>query len=169
MKKQLFSLALLLGLAGSFAGSSLAADFGQDHDKNRREQRQDRDKDGRKDRDQGHRQGRGDQAQRQQRLDRMAKELDLSKKQREKVAKIFQEQQQQMQALRGRAQGTDRGQLRGEAQRIHASTDQQLKDVLSKKQYAQLEAQRQERLKQLQQRRGDHRPDGRKDFKQGRS
>ncbi|MCC3160826.1 hypothetical protein LJ737_26550 [Hymenobacter sp. 15J16-1T3B] len=162
MKKQLFSLALILGLAGSFAGSTFATDF---QAQDRRELRQD----GRKDGDKGHKKGRKDDAQRrQQRLDRMAKELDLSKKQQEKVAKIFQEQQLQMQALRGRAQGTDRSQLRGEAQRIHQDTSKKLQDVLSKKQYAQLEAKRQERLKQMQQRRGQH--DGhRADFKQGRS
>ncbi|RAK66127.1 hypothetical protein [Hymenobacter edaphi] len=165
MKKQLFSLALILGLAGSFAGSSFATDFGQDTGQDRRELRQDRDKDGDKD----HKKGRKDDAQRrQQRSEKLAKELGLSSKQKTKVDQIFLEQQQQMQALRGRAQGADRSQLRGEAQRIHESTDKKLKDVLSKKQYAQFEAKRQERQKQMQQRRGQH--DGRRgDFKQGRS
>lgn len=158
MKKQLFSLALILGLASSFAADTFAADV---KEKDRREVRQD----GRKD----HKKGHQDAAQRQQqRLDRMTKELDLSKKQQEKVAKIFQDQQQQMQQLRGRQQGTDRSKQMAEFKQIHERTDKQLKDVLSKKQYAQLEAQRQERLKQLQQRRSQH--DGRRgDFKQGRS
>ncbi|OON67248.1 hypothetical protein [Hymenobacter sp. CRA2] len=161
MKKQLFSLALILGLAGSFAGSSFAADFGKDHDKDRRALRQDRDRDGRQDK--GRKQDRKDDAQRrQQRLDRMAKELDLSKKQQEKVAKIFQDQQQQMQALRGRSQGADRGARMADAKRIRETGDKQLKDVLSKKQYAQFEAKRQERLKQMQQRHGQH--DQRRDF-----
>ncbi|GAB3841438.1 hypothetical protein [Hymenobacter jeollabukensis] len=166
MKKQLFSLALILGLAGSFAGNSFAADFGKGKDKDRRELRQD----GRKDGDKDHKKGRRDDAQhQQQRLDRMAKELDLSKKQQEKVAKIFQDQQQQMQALRGQQQASaDRSQRMAQAKQIHERTDKQLKDVLNKKQYAQFEAKRQERMKQMQQRRGQH--DGRRgDFKQGRS
>lgn len=162
MKKQLFSLALILSLASSFAADTFAADF---KDKDRREVRQD----GRKDDGKDHKKGRRDDAQRQQqRLDRMSKELDLSKKQQEKVAKIFQDQQQQMQQLRGRQQGANRGKQLAEAKQIHERTDKQLKDVLSKKQYAQLEAKRQEHLKQMQQRRGQH--DGRRgDFKQGRS
>ncbi|RTQ45396.1 hypothetical protein EJV47_24970 [Hymenobacter gummosus] len=167
MKKQLFSLALILGLGASFAADSFAADFGKDKDKDRRELRQD---DGRGRKDQAHKRDGRDQAQRQQqRLDRMAKELDLSKKQQEKVAKIFQEQQQQMQSLRGRQQGADRSQRLAQAKQIHERTDKQLKDVLSKKQYAQLEAKRQERLKQMEQRRGQRGPERRGDFRQGRS
>lgn len=163
MKKQLFSLALILGLASSYAADTFAADF---KDKDRREVRQD----GRKDDGKGRKKDGRTAAQRQQQhLTRMTKELDLSKKQQEKVAKIFQDQQQQMQALRGRQQqGADRNQRMAEAKLIHERTDKQLKDVLSKKQYAQLETKRQERLKQMQQRRSQH--DGRRgDFKQGRS
>lgn len=166
MKKQLFSLALLLGLSASYAADTFAADF---KEKDRRELRQD---DGRSRKDKDHKKGKHDgrtAAQRQQqRLDRMTKELDLSKKQQEKVAKIFQDQQQQMQQLRGRQQGADRSQRVAEFKLIHERTDKQLKDVLSKKQYAQLEAKRQEHLQKMQQRRGQH--DGRRaDFKQGRS
>ena len=165
MKKQLFSLALLLGLSASYAADTFAADF---KDKDRRELRQD-DGRGRKDHKKGPHDGRTAAQRQQQRLDRMTKELDLSKKQQEKVAKIFQDQQQQMQQLRGQQQaGADRSQRMAQAKQIHERTDKQLKDVLSKKQYAQLEAKRQEQLQKMQQRRGQH--DGRRaDFKQGRS
>ncbi|MET4106540.1 hypothetical protein [Hymenobacter sp. UYP22] len=157
MKKQLLSLALLLGLIASAAEPSLAASasFGQ-------EQRQDdrHHKDGR----QGRKGPRQDGQRRQQRLDAMAKELDLSSKQKSKVEKIFREQQQQM-ALRGQS-GQDRSQQRDEFKRIHESTDKKLKDVLSKKQYAQFEAKRQERMRQMQSRQGDQRRGGseRRDF-----
>ncbi|UOQ76460.1 hypothetical protein MUN84_18240 [Hymenobacter sp. 5516J-16] len=146
MKKQLFSLALLLGLSASFAGASFAAD---DRPAQGREQRQDRDQD--------HRRGHGSAQDRQRRTDTLAQELDLSSKQKSKVEKIFQDQQQQMHALRGRTGSNDRSQLREEAKRIHESTDQKLKDVLSKKQYAQLEAKRQERTRQMGSRQNERR------------
>ncbi|MCA8831356.1 hypothetical protein [Hymenobacter pini] len=158
MKKHLLSLALLLGLIASASETSFAAaaSFGQ-------EQRQDdhRDKDGRR----GRQNQRQDGQRRQQRLDQMAKDLDLSSKQKSKVEKIFLEQQQQMQALRSRS-GQDRSQQRDEFKRIHEGTDKKLKDVLSKKQYAQLEAKRQERMRQFQNRQGDQRRGGpeRRDF-----
>lgn len=144
MKKHLFSLALLFGFSASIVGTSLAADLRQDDGRQRRqgrEQRQDR----RQDHD---RRGQLSAQERQRRTDELAKELDLSKKQKSKVEKIFQEQQQQMQALRGRS-GQDRSQQMSEFKRIRENTDKQLKDALSKKQYAQLEAKRQERMRQL--------------------
>ncbi|GGG34835.1 hypothetical protein [Hymenobacter glacieicola] len=157
MKKQLFSLALLLGLSASFADTSFAADG---RPAQGREQRQDR--------DQGRR-GQNSAQDRQRRTDKLAKELDLSSKQKSKVEKIFQEQQQQMQALRGRSGPQDRSQQQSEFKRIHESTDKKLKDVLSKKQYAQLEAKRQERLRQMGSRQGERRERAdRRDFS-GRS
>lgn len=154
MKKQLFRFALLLGLGTSVAHTSFAATtaIGQ-------EQRQDRD----------HDHGKGDQkgqrgAQYQQRrLDQMAKDLDLSSKDKGKVEKIFQEQQQQMQALHSRSNSTDRSQAMAERKRIQESTDKKLKDVLSKKQYAQFEAKRQERQRQMADRHNDRRGNDRRD------
>ncbi|WP_375435685.1 hypothetical protein [uncultured Hymenobacter sp.] len=144
MKKQLFSFALILSLGASFANGSFAAStatIGQ-------EQRQDPDKDRLK----GQR-----SAQNQQRhIDEITQELGLSSKQKSKVEKIFQEQQQQMQALRSRS-GNDRSQGMAEAKRIHESTNKKLKNVLSKKQYAQFEAKRQERQRQMADRQGDRR------------
>ncbi|GAB3289799.1 hypothetical protein [Hymenobacter tenuis] len=153
MKKQLFSLALVLGLAAPFATSSIAADLrpatgherqgldeaqGRDHDKDRR---------------------RGEQSaqDRQHRSDELAKELGLSSKQKSKVEKIFQDQQQQMQALRSNSGSTsmDRSQKMAQAKRIRESTDKKLKDVLSKKQYAQFEAKRQDRMRQMSRPSGD--------------
>ncbi|WP_045687870.1 hypothetical protein [Hymenobacter sp. AT01-02] len=145
MKKQLFSLAILLGLATSFAETTVAAQAPVSG----REQRQDgRGKD--------HKQGKHGPQDQQRRTDQMAKELDLSSKQKSKVEKIFQEQQQQMQALRSRS-GQDRSQHMAEAKRIHEAADKKLKDVLSKKQYAQLAAKRQERQRQMGSRQGDRR------------
>ncbi|MBC6991907.1 MULTISPECIES: hypothetical protein [Hymenobacter] len=146
MKKQLFGLALLLSLSTSFAGNSFAAELrplaGQeqhrDHDKN-----QDRSK---------------------ERSDKLAKELDLSNKQKSKLEKIFQDQHQQMQALHSRS-GRDRSQTMAEAKRIHESTDKKLKDVLSKKQYAQFEAKRQDRMRQMSRPgQGSRRTDNHRDF-----
>ncbi|AHJ98788.1 hypothetical protein Hsw_3193 [Hymenobacter swuensis DY53] len=110
------------------------------------EQRQD-------DHDKDHRKGQRAAHDPQKRLDAMAKELDLSSKQKDKVARIFQEQQQQIQALRGQS-GPDRSQHKAQAQSIRQSTDKKLKDVLSKKQYAQFEAKRQERMRQMGNRQG---------------
>lgn len=144
MKKHLLSFALFLGLVAAAAEPSFAARAisGQ-------EQRQD-------DHDKDHRKGQKGQRgahDPQKRLDAMAKELDLSSKQKDKVARIFQEQQQQMQALRGQS-GPDRSQHKAQAQSIRQSTDKKLKDVLSKKQYAQFEAKRQERMRQMDNRQG---------------
>lgn len=148
MKKQLFRFALLLSLGTSFAGSSFAATTAASG----QEQRQDRDpatgKGDKKDQ-------RGAQHQ-QHRLDQLAKDLNLSSKDKAKVEKIFQEQQQQMQALRSRS-GSDRSQAMAERQRIQESTDKKLKDVLSKKQYAQYEAKRQDRQRQMADRAHDRR------------
>ena len=142
MKKQLFSLALLLSLSASFAAASFAADLGK-HDG--REQRNDF--------------GKG------QRSAELAKELGLNARQKAKVEKIFQEQQQQMQALRSRS--ADRSQSMSEFKRIHDNSDKKLKDVLSKKQYAQFEAKHQERQRQMSQqgnrRDDDQRGNGRRD------
>lgn len=145
MKKHLLSFALFLGLVAAAAEPSLAARAlsGQ-------EQRQD-------DHDKDHRKGQRAAHDPQKRLDAMAKELDLSSKQKDKVARIFQEQQQQMQALRGQSgpdRSQDRSQHKAQAQSIRQSTDKKLKDVLSKKQYAQFEAKRQERLRQMGNRQG---------------
>ncbi|QNH62717.1 hypothetical protein [Hymenobacter sediminicola] len=144
MKKQLFSLALLLSLSASFSGTSFAADLGK---RDGREQRKDF--------------GKG------QRSDELAKELGLNAKQKAKVEKIFQEQQQQMQALRSRSGSADRSQSMSEVKRIHDNSDKKLKDVLSKKQYAQFEAKRQERQRQMSQqgnrRDDDQRGNGRRD------
>lgn len=141
MKKHLLSFALFLGLAAaaepSFAARALSG----------QEQRQD-------DHANHHHKGQRAAHDPQKRLDAMAKELDLSKKQKDKVARIFQEQQQQLQALRAQS-GPDRSQHKAQAQSIRQSTDKKLQDVLSKKQYAQLEAKRQERLRQM----GNRRPD----------
>ncbi|WP_139923632.1 hypothetical protein [Hymenobacter sp. DG01] len=162
MKKHLFSLALLFGLSSSIVGTSFAADLRQDDGRQRRqgrEQRQDR----RQDHD---RRGKFSAQERQRRTDELAKELDLSKKQKSKIEKIFQDQQQQMQALRGRS-GQDRGQQMSEFKRIRENTDKQLKDALSKKQYAQLEAKRQERMRQMSNRRDrqqDHQGTDRRGF-----
>ncbi|MBG8555997.1 hypothetical protein [Hymenobacter guriensis] len=154
MKKQLFSLALLLSLGTSFAGSALAADH---KPANGREQRQDDHKGkGRKHDDKDRKDGPRAEQSRQRRADEMAKELGLNAKQKAKVDQIFQEQQQQMQALRGRS-GQDRSQRMSEAKRIHEATDKKLKSALSKKQYAQLAAKRQERQRQRQQRPGSQR------------
>lgn len=153
MKKHLLSFALFLGLVAAAAEPTFAARAlsGQ-------EQRQD-------DHATHRRQGQRAAHDPQKRLDAMAKELDLSKKQKDKVARIFQEQQQQMQALRGQS-GPDRSQHKAQAQSIRQSTDKKLQDVLSKKQYAQFETKRQERMRQLQSRRGDQRRGGpeRRDF-----
>ncbi|UOG73929.1 hypothetical protein MTX78_17625 [Hymenobacter tibetensis] len=148
MKKQLFSLALLLSLGTSFAGSSFAAStavVGQ-------EQRQDREHD----KDKDHKRGQRGAQNKQRHLDQLAKDLDLSSKDKGKVEKIFQEQQQQMQALRSRS-GADRSQAMAERKRIQESTNKKLKDVLSKKQYAQYEAKRQERQRQMADRQNDRR------------
>lgn len=62
-----------------------------------------------------------------------------------------------MQALRGQsgpARSQDRSQHKAQAQSIRQSTDKKLKDVLSKKQYAQFEAKRQERMRQMGNRQG---------------
>ncbi|HEX8428674.1 hypothetical protein [Hymenobacter sp.] len=152
MKKQLFSLALLLSLATSFGASTFAATtaaFGQ-------EQRQGQGKDHRHDKGQ-----RGAQNQ-QRRLDEMTKKLGLSSKQKSKIEKIFQEQQQQMQALRSRS-GNDRSQMRADVKSIRESSDKKLKDVLSKKQYAQFEAKRQERQRQMADRPNNQRGNDRRD------
>lgn len=82
MKKHLLSFALFLGLVAAAAEPSFAAQaiVGQ-------EQRQD-------DHDKDHRKGqKGQRAAHdpQKRLDAMARELDLSNKQKDKVARIFQE------------------------------------------------------------------------------
>ncbi|MCR5889401.1 hypothetical protein LRS06_16820 [Hymenobacter sp. J193] len=162
MKKQLFSLALLLSLGTSFAGSTLAADH---NPANGREQRQDDHKNKGRQHDDKYRKGglRAEQS-RQRRADEMAKELGLNAKQKVKVDQIFQEQQQQMASLRGRS-GQDRGQRMSEAKRIHEATDKRLKSALSKKQYAQFTAKRQERQRQMQQRPGSQRgPERRSDF-----
>ncbi|MDU0371046.1 hypothetical protein ACFPAF_11620 [Hymenobacter endophyticus] len=169
MKKQLLSLALLLGLIASASEASLAAPaiFGQAqrqddrHDKDGRQGRKGQRQDGQ--RQDGQRQ---DGQRRQQRLDQMAKDLDLSSKQKSKVEKIFQDQQQQMQALRGQSGGKDRSQRMADFKRIHEGTDKKLKDVLSKKQYAQFETKRQERMRQMQSRQGGERRGGpeRRDF-----
>ena len=145
MKKQLFSLALLLSLGASFAGTSFAADLGK---RDGREQRKDH--------------GKG------QRSDDLAQELGLNAKQKAKVEKIFQEQQQQMQALRSRSGSADRSQSMSEFKRIHNNSDKKLKDVLSKKQYAQFEAKRQERQRQMSQRDNGRRDDDRRNMS-GRS
>ncbi|WP_460577978.1 hypothetical protein [Hymenobacter coalescens] len=161
MKKQLFSLALILGLSVSFAGASFAAD---DHDGKRaarREVRQGGDHD-RKDQDRKDRGQRGAQK-RQQRSEQLAKDLGLNSKQKAKVEQIFQEQHQQMQALRGRS-GNDRSQQLSDAKRIHQDTDKKLKSALTKKQYAQFEAKRQERRQQMSQRRGERLGTDRRDF-----
>ncbi|GAB3226667.1 hypothetical protein GCM10027346_09170 [Hymenobacter seoulensis] len=159
MKKQLFSLALVLGLAAPFATSSIAADLRpasgherQGHDKDRR---------------------RGEQSaqDRQHRSDELAKELGLSSKQKSKVEKIFQDQQQQMQALRSNSGSTsmDRSQKMAQAKRIRESTDKKLKDVLSKKQYAQFEAKRQDRMRQMSRPGGDRPGQERRSSYNGRS
>lgn len=146
MKKHLFSLALLLGLSSSIVGTSFAAELRRDDERPRRQGREQR-QDGRH-QDRYNRRGQLSAQDRQRRTDKLAQELDLSKKQKSKVEKIFQEQQQQLQALRSRP-GQDRSQQRSEFQRIRQNTDKQLKDALSKKQYAQLETKRQERQRQL--------------------
>jgi Spy/CpxP family protein refolding chaperone len=155
MKKQLFGLALLLSLSAASATSTFATASqvvaGREYSK-------DRDHDKGKDRGQG--KGKHDGRNGQKRLDAMAKELDLNSKQKSKVEKIFKDQHEQMQALRSRS-GNDRSQMKADAQRIRQNTDKQLKDVLNKKQYAQLEAKRQERMRQMGQRRGDN---DRRDF-----
>ncbi|RSK35501.1 hypothetical protein [Hymenobacter metallilatus] len=160
MKKQFLSFALLLGLLVSVSETTVAAPAvsGQEQHQDKRLYQAGRQ--GRSQRPDGQQGPR-----RQQRLDAMAKEMNLSSKQKSKVEKIYQEQQQQMQALRGQS-GQDRTQQRDEFKRIHEGTDKKLKDVLSKKQYAQLEAKRQERMRQLQSRRGDQRRGGpeRRDF-----
>lgn len=140
MKKQLFSLALLLSLSASFAGSSFAADH---RNRDGREQRKDF--------------GKG------QRSDELAKELGLNAKQKAKVEKIFQDRQQQMQALRSRSGSADRSQSMSEAKRIQESSDKQLKSVLSKKQYAQFEAKRQDRQRQMSQQSNRRDSNGRDD------
>lgn len=144
MKKQLLALALLLSIsaAPTFAQTlpQQGPGKGQMH---------------------GPRKGKHTAQDRQKRADKMAQELGLSDKQKAKVEKIFQDQHQQMTALRSRAKDADRSKLKDEAQRIHASTDKELKKVLSKKQYAQLEAKRQQHQQQRGQDRKDGRPDGR--------
>jgi hypothetical protein len=62
-----------------------------------------------------------------------------------------------MQALRSRSGSADRSQAVAERKRIQESTDKKLKDVLSKKQYAQFEAKRQERQRQMADRHNDRR------------
>ncbi|QJX47900.1 hypothetical protein HMJ29_13485 [Hymenobacter taeanensis] len=142
MKKQLFSLALLLSLGTSFIASAAPVLPGQDHDKTSR-----------------HHQGcRADNTQdRQRRQDEMARDLGLNAKQKDKLAKIFQDRHQQMQALHNR-KDLDRSKMMSEAKDIRKKTDKQLKSTLTKAQYAKLEAKRQERQHNMSQRNGrqDH-------------
>ncbi|SNC66787.1 hypothetical protein SAMN06265337_1729 [Hymenobacter gelipurpurascens] len=149
MKKQLFSLALLLSLGTSLVASAapLAGQV-QDHD---RISRSDHDRQGRKD-------GQG----RQRRQEEMARDLGLSTKQKDKLEKIFQDQHKQMQALHNR-QGLDRDKKMSEAKSIRKSTDKKLKSALSKDQYAKLEAKRQERHRDMGQRNG-RQENNRRDF-----
>lgn len=148
MKKQLFSLALLLSLGTSIVASAAPA-AAPDHD---RISRSDHDRKDGKDRQQN----------RQRRQDEMARDLGLSAKQQDKLEKIFQDQHKQMEALHNR-QGLDRDKQMSEAKSIRKNTDKKLKSALSKDQYAKLEAKRQERHRAMGQRNG--RPDGnRRDF-----
>jgi Spy/CpxP family protein refolding chaperone len=149
MKKQLFSLALILSLGTSFVASAAPVVPGQDHDKISRS-------------DHGRRGSKGNAQDRQRRQDELARDLDLNAKQKGKLEKIFQDQHQQMQALRNR-KGLDRSKMMSEAQDIRKNTDKKLKSALTKAQYAKLEAKRQERHRDMGQR-NNWQQNGRRDF-----
>jgi protein CpxP len=139
MKKQLFSLALLLSLGTSVVASAApVADQGRD-----KISRSDHDRRGGKDKQQD----------RQRRQEQMARDLGLNAKQKDKLEKIYQDQHKQMQALRNR-KDLDRTKMMSEAKDIRKSTDKKLKSALSKDQYAKLEAKRQERQQHMGQRKG---------------
>ncbi|TGE08284.1 hypothetical protein [Hymenobacter fodinae] len=152
MKKQLFSLALLLSLGTSIVATAAPVLPGQDHDRDKISRSDHQDRRGGKDRQQD----------RQRRQDELARDLDLNAKQKSKLEKIFQDQHQQMQALRSR-KGIDRSKMMSEAQDIRKSTDKKLKSALTKAQYAKLEAKRQERHRDMGQRNG-WQQNGRRDF-----
>ncbi|MGE5315243.1 MAG: hypothetical protein ACM3Q4_11145 [Acidobacteriota bacterium] len=79
----------------------------------------------------------------QERTDRLAKELSLTKEQKEKVLEIFTKQQESMRKVFEENQG-DRESMRPAMQKVRQESDDQMKKVLTKEQYEKWIAQRAE-------------------------
>ena len=101
----------------------------------------------------------------------LSKQLDLSNKQERKVQEITLKRAQETEALRSRmveAKGQDRSQrsiARQEMKAINDRWEADLKDILSKKQYSQYEASREEMKTRLAGKGGKHQHEGRKEGK----
>ncbi|MGV3502687.1 MAG: hypothetical protein ACO1O1_03215 [Adhaeribacter sp.] len=102
----------------------------------------------------------------------LSKQLDLSNKQERKVQEITLKRAQQTEALRSRmmeAKGQDRSQRSLAHQEMKAINDRweaDLKDILSKKQYSQYEASREEmKSRRLAGKEDKHKHEGRKEGK----
>ena len=81
----------------------------------------------------------------QLKTDRLSQKLDLNKSQTKKLLSLNLKQEKEMQTLRAnRSKNSDRNQLRSEMKDRHEQWNAALKDILSKKQFAQYEADQKE-------------------------
>ena len=86
------------------------------------------------------------------RADTLKVRLDLSDKQTEQVAKIYEEQQTEFQKLREENMG-DREAMRSAMTEVMQKTDAKIEKLLNKEQLKKYEAYKKERMERMQQRR----------------
>jgi Spy/CpxP family protein refolding chaperone len=131
MKKYLFSLSLLVAVTGATIAAPFASAANQ---QTRQDEPQGRPAG--KARPKGGPHGQAD----------LAKELNLSGKQKTQVEAIQKEQRQKMEALhKGAGAEGDREKRMADMRRLDDETDAKLKSVLSAEQYAQYQTQKQQR------------------------
>ncbi|WP_299758945.1 hypothetical protein [uncultured Pontibacter sp.] len=149
MKKNL----LMLALGVLIAGSSVAPAVAQDNNKTRQEARMHKHK--------GERKSPEERA--KARTERITKELDLTKAQAKKVEALHLKEVKEREAKRAgfkksdRKDATARKQMRSEMMAAHKRHNEEMKDILNKKQYAkyeELQAQKREQMKARHQEKG---------------
>ncbi len=137
---------MVLALTLLVAGSTMAQQAPQKERKHRTEQRGGKDRKG----------DRTPEERASRRTEKMSKELGLNKSQTRKLQALNLKQMEQREAMRERHKDGnmhDRGQLQ-EMEAARAQWDAELKDILTKKQYAQYQAQREQMRAQHKERRG---------------
>ncbi|MCC9168295.1 DUF4890 domain-containing protein [Pontibacter harenae] len=151
---------VMLALGVMVAGSSFAQNAPQKEIKARTEQRADKGARKYKSKDK-----KSPEERAQLKTDRLSQKLELNKSQTKKLQALNLKHEKEMEAMRGkRSNASDRGQIRSEMQTRRAKWNDELKDILTKKQYAKYEADQKEMRARMESRR-DHQG---KDFK-GRS
>lgn len=140
---------VMLTLGVLVAGSSFAQDAPQKENKSRTEQR--------KSRDFG-RDKKSPEERAQLRTERLSQKLDLNSAQTRKLQALNLKQVNEMQAMRAKYKDADRRnpKQREEMKALHTKWEAELKDILTKKQYAQYEADRKEMRAHLEKRGEQH-------------